>query len=163
VKAFAALDSAAAARAAALLNRMRIQGVRHVLVQGIWKRRRFVFESVRVDYGAPRIPGQDLVDLALSVSTDIDGIGFATACRKLGGKVERLYRDDHDVFDHAIDAAQRIHIVHAYHHVAACGSKGPWQEDPVDSSVTCPMCIAALANPMKSYRARYKLPHDTAT
>ena len=76
--------------------------------------------------------------------------------RRFGGRVERQQGDRNKHFDFVNGENETVHMVHAFHHVALCGFKGPW-----GSSFTNPSggegCLRCLdvASTKPAYRARW--------
>ena len=129
-----------------------------LLITGAWANRRFVIAAAKAAKTSIVKAQLDIEAGTLTFPLDIAPEEFATACRSLGGRVERLQRDRNDHFEIVGDFAGVEHTVHAYHHVSICGSRGPWNTDQVRSS-PCPACALAAATKPK-HRARY---HPTLT
>lgn len=130
-----------------------------VMFVGAWipsdKPRRFVIAALIPQKSAPAEPVADLVEETLIVPLSIRPADLLKAFRSFGARVERRQRDLIDKFDFVGDSAGVGHTVHAFHHVAICGAKGPWIIGLLPSS-KCHDCARVAATTPK-HRVRYGL------
>ncbi len=154
-----AFSSMTPQRAAAWLGKpsmakLRATGaVSGLVITGAWINRRFVIAAASAAKSSVTKAHLDTEAGTLSFPLDIDPEEFATVCRSLGARVERLQRDRNDRFENVGDCDGVEHTVHAYHHVSMCGAKGPWDTGSMPSS-SCSACAHAVATKPK-HRARY--------
>lgn len=123
------------------------------------KPRRFVIAALSPTKSRITEPNFDIERMALTIPLSIGPESFWKACLSFGGRVERRQRDLVNTFDFVGDSAGIGHTVHAYHHQAICGSKGPWVIGLTPSS-KCSACVSVAATKPK-HRARY-VPDQTA-
>ena len=135
----------------------RDKGATGVMFVGDWipsdKPRRFVIAALLPRKSPIAEPIFDIEGMTLTVPIGIAPEAFHKACLSFGARVERRQRDLRDTFDFVGDSAGIGHTVHAYHHVAICGSKGPWTIGLTPSS-KCANCARVAATTPK-HRARY--------
>lgn len=159
-RAFSAMSVPAATRLAAGLVRASELGVTGGLqLIGSWRNRRFVVSAMQPVYGhLTAAPLEDLESLSLTLPLGADASTIARETRRFGARVERLVRDQCNHFEVVPSLGDtESHVVHAYHHVALCGHRGPWPEASEAGGTDrerCQLChdISATA---PNHRARY--------
>ncbi|MEG0922876.1 MAG: hypothetical protein RSD57_17355 [Comamonas sp.] len=115
--------------------------------------RRFVIAGISTPKTSITMPTPNIEAQTISIPLDIAAEDLYSELRRFGARVERRQRDLNNRFDFVGDSAGVGHTVHAYHHVALCGSKGPWVLG-LTSSTKCPDCVSVAATKPK-HRARY--------
>ena len=132
-------------------------GVSCVQFVGAWQARRFVIENLVAIYGSVNelIFDTEAMTLTLPIGADADTI--VSECRRFGGRIERIKRDRNNRFELVASIEnETLHLIHAFHHVALCGSRGPW---PPSFSISnggeeCARCqMVAATKP--EHRARW--------
>ena len=102
-------------------------GVSCVQFVGAWQARRFVIENLVAIYGSVNEVTSDTEAGTLTLPIGADANTIVTECRRFGGRVERIQRDRNNRFELVANTEnETVQIVHAFHHVALCGSRGPW-------------------------------------
>ncbi len=134
-------------------QKFRELGVPGLVLIGRWQARRFVIADLAP--AAATLPKTifDLEAATLTIPLSIAAADFVRELRSFGARVERRQRDADDRFETVGDFAGVAHTVHAHHHVALCGAKGPW---PKDAAVTMPCASCSMrASTMPKHRVRY--------
>jgi hypothetical protein len=123
-------------------------------LHGAWERRRFVIARLSRSPVRISLPRAYLEHLALDLPTRMESQRIIAECRSFGMRVELRCRQI-KLFEVQMGDDGQSHIVHAYHHVAACGFRGPWMHEPASAGApTCQYCLIASAiRPL--FRARY--------
>lgn len=124
------------------------------------KPRRFVIAALSPTKDPITEPIFDIEGMTLTVPIAIAPEAFWRACLSFGGRVERRQRDLQNTFDFVGDSAGVGHTVHAYHHMAICGAKGPWTTGLTPSS-KCSNCARVAATKPK-HRVRYEVSQAAA-
>jgi hypothetical protein len=119
-----------------------------VVFRGCWKDRRFVIEKILISEDHVTEAVSNSKDLTLTLPIVDDWDYYLREFARFGASISALYRKQ-KLFENVGG-----HIIHAYHHVALCGARGPWAGVPLTLAVTCEMC-ANVANSVPKYRARY--------
>lgn len=129
--AFSAMGEVKASRFATGLRKLADMGPHGVVLSGAWCNRRFVIVGGRPSYEPVAGPSFDFAALTLTLPVPCDADAIVRECRRFGGQVERAFRDRHRGEFEVVSSSSGgpRHIVHRYHHVALCGSKGPWLGD----------------------------------
>ena len=156
-RAFSAMTTDRAAKLAkgfALAATASVSGIEFV---GAWQARRFVIENLIAIYANGNEVTYDTEAGTLTLPIGADANTIVTECRRFGGRVERIQRDrnNHFVLVATIEN-ETVHIVHAFHHVALCGSRGPWpssfsMNNAGEECVRCRM----VASTKPAHRARW--------
>jgi len=131
-----------------------------IRLHGAWLQRRFVI--VRYSHPPTRVE-QPLAHIdadELDLPTGLAPERFVAEARSFGMRIEALRRRI-KTFEIEEDVDGVSHIVHAFHHIAVCGFRGPWPHGPaVVSTPTCQTCLIASAiRPV--FRARFHPAVDT--
>lgn len=132
-------------------------GVSCVQFVGAWQVRRFVIENLIAIYGRGNEVTSDTEAGTLTLPIGADANTIVTECRRFGGRVERIQRDRNNHFELvATNENETVHIVHAFHHVALCGSRGPWTSSFSMSNAgeECVRCRSIAATKLE-HRARW--------
>ena len=147
-------DRAKLAKGFALAATASVSGIEFV---GAWQARRFVIENLIAIYGSVNEVTSNTEAGTLTLPIGADANTIVTECRRFGGRVERIQRDRNNHFELvATTENETVHIVHAFHHVALCGSRGPWpasfsMSNGGDECVRCRM----VASTKPAHRARW--------
>ena len=142
------------AKGFALAATASVSGIEFV---GAWQARRFVIENLIAIYGSVNEVTSDTEAGTLTLPIGADANTIVTECRRFGGRVERIQRDRNNHFELvATIENETVHIVHAFHHVALCGSRGPWpssfsMSNGGDECVRC----RSIAATKPEHRARW--------
>jgi hypothetical protein len=135
------------------MAKLRTTEIPGLVAVGEWQSRRFVVAAFRPADTQIASPRPNVDDATLGFQLSISAAAFVQACRSFGARVERRQRDAHDRFEVVGDFDGVAHTVHAFHHVALCGAKGPWPADGL-MRTGCAAC-RALAFKVPNHRARY--------
>ena len=126
-RAFSALATDRATKLAVGFAQAATAGVSGVQFVGAWQARRFVIKNLVAIYVSVNEVTFDTEAGTLTLPIGADANTIVTECRRFGGRVERIKRDRNNHFELvATNENETVHIVHAFHHVALCGSRGPW-------------------------------------
>ena len=167
-KSYSSVTAIAGDQFVARMQQAKVLQLPGICLCGSWRNRRFEVAEFKPANTIITSPVFDVQGLHLLVPVEISSTQFVSACRSFGAKVERAYRDSHDYFERASDLSARIHVVHAYHHVALCQFKGPWPNTPDTAEVrSCTRC-SDRAKLTPAHRVRYHpcdevAPQTTAT
>lgn len=147
------LERATRLLASPATQKFRELGVPGLVLIGRWQARRFVIADLAP--AATPLPKTvfDLEAATLTIPFSIAAADFVRELRSFAARVERRQRDADDRFENVGDFAGVAHTVHAHHHVALCGAKGPW---PPGAAVTMPCAACSVrASTLPKHRARY--------
>ncbi|WP_422012737.1 hypothetical protein [Roseateles sp.] len=128
-------------------------GVPGLVVIGRWQARRFVIADFAPATAPLTKTAFDLEAATLTFPFSIAADAFVRDFRSFGARVERRQRDADDRFESVGDFAGIAHTVHAHHHIALCGARGPWPQGAA-ISMQCPTCSMRAATQPK-HKARY--------
>ena len=151
---FTSMSKAAAKRFVARMPQADLLGVLAICLHGDWQNRRFVINSVTASDRTVNEATFDIDGLTLTVPLSVNEAEFSSASRSFGAKIERIFRDRHDQFEHVTGGDGEVHIVHAYHHVALCGYSGPFPDPPAAMPTDCSGCADVGAS-RPAHRVRY--------
>ena len=151
---FTSMSKAAAKRFVARMPQADHLGVLAICLHGDWRNRRFVINRVTASDRTVDEAIFDIDGLTLTVPLIVNETDFSSATRSFGAKIERIFRDRHDEFEHVTGGDGEMHIVHAFHHVALCGYNGPFPDLPVESPTDCVGCVDVGAS-RPAHRVRY--------
>ena len=132
-------------------------GVSCVQFVGAWQVRRFVIENLIAIYGRGNEVTSDTEAGTLTLPIGADANTIVSECRRFGGRVERIQRDRNNRFELvATIENDTLHLIHAFHHIALCGSRGPWQSS-ISRTIGGQECVRCrmVASMKPAHRARW--------
>ena len=153
-RAFAAMTKAGSARFTNTLftNRALVQSIRFV---GAWHQRRFVVDSIEpADLVCEAV--HDLEGLTLTLPVVADPDFYVRACARFGAVVAAAFRK-RGGFENVVGSDAKGHVVHAFHHVALCGFKGPWSFSKSPFAGACVDCQRVASTPPKHRASMHPL------
>ena len=147
---FSALKKTSAARFTRTLS-TNTAGVESLRFLGQWVDRRFVIANLE-PADLVTEAHHDLETLSLTLPIVADPAYYVRECSRFGAIVASIFRK-RKVFENAVGADGYGHVVHAFHHVALCQYRGPWNESKAQFAGACVACRQVAATP-PNYRAR---------
>lgn len=141
---FSALTKAGSTRFTGTLftNRALTPSIRFV---GAWRDRRFVI--VNLEPADPVVAAHhDLEGLTLTLPVVADADYYVRECARFGAVVAAAFRKRGE-FENIVGSDSKGHIVHAFHHVALCGFKGPWSISKSSFAGACADCQRVASTP----------------
>lgn len=127
-----------------------------LIMQGTWCARRFVIAKLSVSNQSVAEPVPDFERLTLTIPNTIDPDSLMRETQRFGASVASQFRRRNPEFERIVSDDGVRHWCQKLHHVALCGSKGPWGLcEGIDLAVSgsCPSC-AEIASSTPSYRRR---------
>lgn len=125
-RAFSSLSVERAAKLAKGFALAATAGVSGIEFVGAWQARRFAIENLIAIYGSGNELTFDTEAGTLMLPIGADANTIVTECRRFGGRVERIQRDRNNRFELVATVEnETLHLIHAFHHIALCGSRGP--------------------------------------
>ena len=126
-------------------------GVKSLRFRGEWQDRRFVIAGLE-PAAIVTAPLHDIENMTLTLPVVTDPTYYVRECARFGAIVASIFRK-RKVFENAVGADGYGHVVHAFHHVALCQYRGPWNESKAPFAGACVACQQVAATP-PNYRAR---------
>ena len=142
------------AKGFALAATASVSGIEFV---GAWQARRFVIENLIAIYANVNEVTFDTEAMTLTLPIGADANTIVSECRRFGGRVERIQRDRNNRFELvATIENDTLHLIHAFHHISLCGSRGPWQSS-ISRTIGGQECVRCrmVASTKPAHRARW--------
>lgn len=115
-----------------------------VKIKGAWHKRRFTISSITENDFYVTAPIRDIENKCLIVPVVNDPDFYANVLRGFGMAVQAAARKADQRVELAV-ADDIGHLVPGWHHVAACGFKGPWAADGTVAREMCRTCSPRAA------------------
>lgn len=147
---FSALKKTSAARFTRTLS-TNTAGVESLRFLGQWVDRRFVIANLE-PADLVTEPIHDLEALSLTLPIVTDPAYYVRECSRFGAVIAAMFRKRKS-FENVVGADGYGHVVHAFHHVALCGHRGPWGETKSEFAGACTDCQRVAAT-RPNFRAR---------
>jgi hypothetical protein len=125
-----------------------------VRMHGEWRQRRFVIAMLSHPAAHVQQTQANIGAAELDLPMGLEPERIVAEARRFGMRVEWLRRQL-KLFEIEEGSDGVTHIVHAFHHVATCGYRGPWPQGvSTPRAPTCQHCLLEAAiRPV--FRARY--------